>query len=224
MSSTYPAALAAADPSVRLRAALHAGSHPDDAHVGRLVQRCAVETDFYVRDMLTWALTRHSRSSTIPLLESVLSDDAQPPQAHAQALHTLSKLAAPETWPAITPELLRSADDEVARAAWRAAVEVVPDQEVASLADELAAQLGSGDVERRRSLSRALVALGESGVARAEAVAATSADARVVAHAAATVRLALDPDAAFADDVGTAWRLLSPDAGGDAEEAGREDR
>lgn len=40
-------------PSVRLRAALGVGTAPDPRFVGKLVERCAVEPEFYVRDMLT---------------------------------------------------------------------------------------------------------------------------------------------------------------------------
>ena len=40
--------------SARLQAALAAGTHPDPAYVGALIEQCAVEPDFYVRDMLTW--------------------------------------------------------------------------------------------------------------------------------------------------------------------------
>lgn len=54
--------------SVRLRAALAVGSTPDPRFVGTLVERCAVEPEFFVRSMLTWALTRHPVSVTLPRL------------------------------------------------------------------------------------------------------------------------------------------------------------
>ncbi|CAM5482610.1 HEAT repeat protein OS=Streptomyces griseomycini OX=66895 GN=FHS37_003749 PE=4 SV=1 [Streptomyces griseomycini] len=41
-------------PAVRLRTALAAGAAPDPRFVDELVERCAVEPDFHVRDMLTW--------------------------------------------------------------------------------------------------------------------------------------------------------------------------
>jgi HEAT repeat protein len=46
-------ALAAKDASVRFQAALAAGSNPDPGLLERLVERCAVEPDFFVRDMLS---------------------------------------------------------------------------------------------------------------------------------------------------------------------------
>lgn len=52
--------------SVRLRAALAIGSTPDPRFVGKLVERCAVEPEFFVRDMLTWALTRHPVALALP--------------------------------------------------------------------------------------------------------------------------------------------------------------
>lgn len=145
--------------SVRLRAALATGATPDPRYVDRLVERCATEPEFFVRDMLTWALTRHPVSLTLPaLLRELRSERAQ---ARSQALHTLSKTGDRQVWPAITRELLTDADDEVARSAWRAAVVLVPEGQEPALATVLATQLGRGGRETQLSLSQALVALGE---------------------------------------------------------------
>src|SRR5437016_2273335 len=90
--------------SVRLRAALAVGTAPDPGFVGTLVERCAVEPEFSVREMLTWALTRHAASMTVPVLvDEVRSERAQ---ARSQALHTLSKIGDRQAWPVITPALL----------------------------------------------------------------------------------------------------------------------
>lgn len=146
--------------SVRLRAALAVGSTPDPRFVGTLVERCAVEPEFFVRDMLTWALTRHPVSVTLPrLLREVRSEGTR---ARSQALHTLSKIGDRRAWPAITRALLTDADDEVARSAWRAAVVLVPEGKESALAALLATQLGRGGRETRLSLSQALVALGDA--------------------------------------------------------------
>ncbi|MGW4277178.1 HEAT repeat domain-containing protein, partial [Streptomyces seoulensis] len=107
--------LESGSPSVRLRAALAVGSAPDPGSIGPLVERCAVEPDFSVREMLTWALTRHPASMTVPVL--VAEVRARSAQARSQALHTLSKIGDRRAWPAITPALLSDADDEVARSA-----------------------------------------------------------------------------------------------------------
>lgn len=197
-------ALQAGDKSIRLKAALAAGTQPEPSLVGPLVERCAVEPDFYVRDMLTWALTRFPADSTVPrLLEELNSGHAQ---ARSQALHTLSKVRDARAWPAITGALLRDADDEVARSAWRAAVMLVPDGEQKALAVELVSQLGRGDWSLQLSLSRALVALGEAVLEPLLRQAKTSKDAAVQAHAIATERLCTDPDAGFELDVKQAKR------------------
>ncbi|MEU5836152.1 HEAT repeat domain-containing protein [Streptomyces diacarni] len=192
--------------SVRLRAALAVGATPDPCFVDTLVERCATEPEFFVRDMLTWALTRHPVAMTLPaLLREVRSQRAQ---ARSQALHTLSKIGDRRAWPALTPALLSDADDEVARSAWRAAVVLVPDGEESALAAALAAQLGRGERQTQLSLSRALVALGE-GVEPALDVAAAGSDPRVRAHAMATRRLLRDPDAGFGCAIEEAKRVVA---------------
>ncbi|WP_405588079.1 HEAT repeat domain-containing protein [Streptomyces sp. NBC_01092] len=194
--------------SVRLRAALAVGTAPDPRFVDKLVERCAIEPEFFVRDMLTWALTRHPTSLTLPeLLREVRSERAQ---ARSQALHTLSKIGDRQAWPAITRALLSDADDEVARSAWRAAVVLVPEGEGAGLAAVLATQLGRGERETQLSLSRALVALGEVVVPALRAAAAAAAtDRRVRTHALATERLLRDPDAGFEFAIEEAKRVVA---------------
>lgn len=192
--------------SVRLRAALAVGTAPDPRFVGKLMQRCAVEPEFFVRDMLTWALTRHPVSMTLPaLLREVRSERAQ---ARSQALHTLSKIGDRQGWPAITGALLSDADDEVARSAWRAAVVLVPQGEESGLAASLATQLGRGDRETQLSLSRALVELGDVALPALRG-AMTALDLRVRAHALATERLLRDPDAGFEYAVEEAKRVVA---------------
>ncbi|MEU6765093.1 HEAT repeat domain-containing protein [Streptomyces sp. NPDC046853] len=192
--------------SVRLRAALAVGTTPDPRFVDKLVERCAVEPEFYVRDMLTWALTRHPVSMTLPaLVREVRSERAQ---ARSQALHTLSKIGDPRAWPAITRALLTDTDDEVARSAWRVAVLLVPDGEEPALATTLATQLGRGERETQLSLSRALVALGEV-IAPALHTATANPDPRVRTHALATQRLLRDPDTGFEFAVEEAKRVVA---------------
>ncbi|MET9654274.1 HEAT repeat domain-containing protein [Streptomyces sp. NPDC006460] len=192
--------------SVRMQAALAIGTNPDPGSIGKLVERCAIEPDFSVRETLTWALTRHAASLTVPaLLEEVRSECAQ---ARSQALHTLSKIGDRRAWPAITPALLSDADDEVARSAWRAAVALVPDDEQRALAVLLARQLGRGGRETRRSLSRALIALGEVMLPILGA-AANDVDPGVRTHARATVRLWRDPEAGFEFAVEESKRVVA---------------
>lgn len=192
--------------SVRLRAALAVGTTPDPRFVDTLIERCAIEPDFFVRDMLTWALTRHPVSMTLPgLFRAVRSKRAQ---ARSQALHTLSKIGDRQAWPAITRTLLSDADEEVVRSAWRAAVVLVPEGEESALATELVTQLGRGGRETQLSLSRALVALGEV-IGPALRTATTAPDPRMRAHALATGRLLRDPDAGFDFAIEEAKRVVA---------------
>jgi hypothetical protein len=133
------------DASTRLKAALAIGSNPEPGLLDALLARCAIEPDFYVRDMLTWALTHFPSQITVPgLLTELRSERAQ---ARSQALHTLSKIKD--------------------AGAWRAAVVLVPAGQEQGLAEELATQLGRGDRHVQLSLSRAFVALGTRGRFRA---------------------------------------------------------
>ncbi|PXY29756.1 HEAT repeat domain-containing protein [Prauserella flavalba] len=199
-------ALSAGSSSTRLEAALAIGTRADPGLADALVRRCAIEPDFFVRDMLTWALTRLPAETTVPrLLAELRSERAQ---ARSQALHTLSKVGDEGTWPAITRSLLRDADDEVARTAWRTAVALVPDGERAWLAAELATQLGRGARAVRLSLSRALVALGEV-IEPALRPALASGDPAVRAHAHATLRLLRDPESGFDLAVDEAKRIAA---------------
>src|SRR3569833_1873353 len=126
------AALGGGNSSTRLQAALAVGTRADLALTDALVARCAIEPDFFVRDMLTWALTRLPAETTVPVLLAQLRSGR--PQARSQALHTLSKIGDRTAWPAITPALLGDPGDEVERSAWRAAVALVPDGDREELA------------------------------------------------------------------------------------------
>ena len=184
---------------VRLKAAMTAGSEPTSVLAAALVRRCAVEADFFVRDMLTWALVQQPVEIVLPLLRPELESDK--PLARSQALHTLTKIADRETWDWITTQHLHDHHDEVARTAWRAAVALVPDERAAWLAGELVTELGRGDRDLQRSLGRALICLGaviEPLLDRAS----RHEDVAVRAHAAATQRLHQDPDSEF-------WLTLS---------------
>ena len=209
-SNLLRAALSVADSSSRLQTALAAGTQPDLAFVEVLVERCAIEPDFYVRDMLTWALTRHPAELTVPLL--LVEAKSATPQARSQALHSLSKIGDSRGWATVTDAVLRDQHDDVARAAWRAAVVLVPEGEESALAGELALQLGRGDRSVQLSLSRALAALGEHAV-EAVAAASTHRDEKVRLHALATERVMRDPDESFEAAVFEAQRVvaLGPD-------------
>lgn len=207
MDTHLIAALAAVDASTRLKAALAIGSNPEPGLANTLIARCAIEPDFYVRDMLSWALTRIPSDITVPRLLAELRSECA--QARSQALHTLSKIKDARTWPAITRSLLRDSDDDVARSAWRAAVVLVPDGQKKDLAEELAVQLGRGRRKVQLSLSRALVALGEEAIAPALRKAMASGDPGIRAHASATERLLRNLDAGSEAAVNEAKRIFA---------------
>jgi len=200
------AALAAGEESTRLKAALAIGFHPEPGLADILVARCAIEPDFYVRDMLTWALTRLPSEITVPrLLAELRSEHAQ---ARSQALHTLSKIKDASAWPAITQSLLRDADDEVARSAWRAAVVLVPQGQEKNLAEELSVHFGRGNRELQLSLSRALIALGEEVIMPILRKALASDNPNVRVHASVTEQLLRHPEAGSQAAVNEAKRLF----------------
>lgn len=200
-------ALSVADASARLQAALAAGTRPRPEYVPVLIARCGVEPDFSVREMLTWALVRHPAALTVPLL--VAETVAPGTRARAQALHTLSKVADPAGWAAITPELLGDADDEVARTAWRAAAILVPEGGAPQLAERLASQLGRGARETRMSLTRSLAVLGDAaGPAVATRVGRETAPG-IRMHAIATQRVLADPDEGFDAAMFEAERIIA---------------
>lgn len=195
------------DASVRLAAALRAGTLPDPVSVPLLVACCGTDADFFVRDMLTWALTRHPQADTLPLLLAELNSPRA--QARSQALHTLSKIGDPGTWSAITRAHLHDADPEVARTAWRTAAGLAPVSQRDGLARELVLELGRGDTDLKRSLSRALAMLGDAAIAFLQAAAAKHKRPSVRVHARATLRLIADPEGPFALDPADA-RTMAP--------------
>jgi len=200
------AALEADSASARLQTAMAAGLRPNDGYIDSLVERFAVEQDFFVRDMLTWALIQHDPSRT---LERVLPELRSPfPQARSQALHTLSKLGDQGAWPAITTQLLLDTEDEVARTAWRAAAALVPAEEAGALAETISTQFGRGDRATQGGLSRALAALGAAATPAIERGKLHS-DAGVRAHAVATERLVKNPDVGFDVAIAAAQRTVA---------------
>ncbi|MER7845910.1 HEAT repeat domain-containing protein [Kitasatospora sp. NPDC096077] len=212
------AALGAEDSSVRLQAALAVGSNPDPGLLEPLVERCAVEPDFFVRDMLSWALTRLPAELALPRIRRELGSGRT--QARSQALHTLSKIGDRSAWDWITSDLLRDADDEVSRTAWRVAVVLVPEDGRTELAEELVRQLGRGDRTVQLSLSRAFVDLGAGSEPVLERAAAHP-DPEVAAHARATVLLIHDPETGFDEALFEAKRVtaLGPERTAAAEAA-----
>lgn len=156
-------ALDVQDQSTRLRAAMAAGTHPHRDLLEPLVRRCGVEPDFFVCEMLSWALTRLPADDVLPRVRRELV--SKNVQARTQALHVLSKIGDPRAWPWIRPAFLHDADADLARTAWRAAAALAPESERAALADELSREFGRGDTGTRMALSVAILSLGDAAAA-----------------------------------------------------------
>jgi HEAT repeat protein len=151
------------DQSVRLKAGLAAGTYPNLEHIEVLIRQCASESDFFVRDTLSWALMRQEREVVMQRLIPELKSEN--PQSRSQALHTLSKIGDKENYSLITLDLLLDADDFVASTAWRSASVLVADADKPALVEILISQLGRGDSDTQFGLTRFLCAIGEPIVA-----------------------------------------------------------
>jgi HEAT repeat protein len=157
--ATLQTLLASSDQSVRLKAALAAGTYPDPEYIETLIAQCELESDFFVRDTLSWALMRHDVTKVVKRLETELRSSN--PQAKSQAIHTLSKIGDKANYPLITDEMLFDPDDFLASTAWRVASVLVPDDQKMILVKMLITQLGRGDSDIQFGLTRFLCALGE---------------------------------------------------------------
>ena len=157
--ATLKAHLESPDQSVRLKAALAAGTFPKPEYIDVLVEQCARESDFFVRDTLTWALMRNEIPKVIERLKPELISEN--PQARSQALHTLTKIGEKRFYSLITHDHLFDSNDKVATTAWRAASVLVPEDEKSTLTNILLTQLGRGDSDVQFDLTRFLCALGD---------------------------------------------------------------
>lgn len=177
------------DKNIRIRAALDLGAMKDEAALPTLLQRLGQEPDFYVRENLTWAVTRMAKAA-LPLLEAQLNcPDAA---TRLQATHTLSKIADPAST-AVLLELLKDEDAEVARKAIFALGQI---QNTDAL-KALIAALGHPNAERRNTLSNAVVVFGQAAVPLLLDVLKAS-DGAGRTHAAEILGLIGDPVAAGA--------------------------
>lgn len=137
-----------------------AGTHPTPELIETLVVQCETESDFFVRDMLTWALIRNDHKKVIARITAEL--DSRIPQARSQALHTLTKIGDQSTYPLVSKNLMFDSDDIVAMTAWRAASLLVPENQIKELIPALLSQLGRGSYDVQIALSKCLCNLGEA--------------------------------------------------------------
>ena len=158
--ATLKALLESPDKSVRLKAALAAGTYPDPDFIDVLVSQCSHEPDFFVRDTLSWALIRNDIPKVVDRLKSELNSENTQPKS--QALHTLTKIGDKQFYSLITREHLFDSNDKVAVTAWRAASVLAPESEVPTLTKILVTQLGRGDSDVQFDLTRFLCGLGKT--------------------------------------------------------------
>ena len=158
--ATLKALLDSPDKSVRLKAALAAGTYPDPEFIDVLITQCAHESDFFVRDTLSWALIRNDIPKVVDRLKPELNSEN--PQAKSQALHTLTKIGEKQFYSLITHEHLLDSNDKVAVTAWRAASVLAPENEIPALVRILVTQLGRGDSDVQFDLTRFLCGLGDA--------------------------------------------------------------
>ena len=157
--ATLESMLASPDQSVRLNAALAAGTYPEPHFIEILIAQCAIETDFFVRDTLSWALMRNDVSAVVERLKVEL--ESSNPQGKSQAIHTLSKIGDKNNYFLISDGMLFDPDDFIASTAWRAASVLVPEEEKPALVTKLVTQLGRGDSDVQFALTRFLCAIGD---------------------------------------------------------------
>ncbi|GGK67928.1 HEAT repeat domain-containing protein [Ornithinimicrobium pekingense] len=168
-------ALSHPDKDVRQEAAVRLGRAADPADVPALARALWAEPDFFVRETLTWALTRTPQSAA---REAVAVLDGTDGDVRLQAVHLLSKIAEPSTVPAVS-RLLDDPDPAVVdKAGW--ALSRVGHPEVVPL---LLDRLGPSSLPARDALTRALAHLGAAAVPQLTDALTEGTDA-VRAHAA----------------------------------------
>lgn len=180
--------LADPDRDVRYAAALDLGTHAAPASAPVLVTRLGVEGDLFVRDTLSWALTRVPHAA-IPLLLDTLTGTNT--QARVQALHVLSKIADPATTNIILA-LTADTDPGVAAKARWALTRIADPVAIPALA----MHLGTGDSTTQNDLTRDLASFGTAAIPTL-ITALTDEEALVRGHA-AEVLCFIGPEAADA--------------------------
>lgn len=166
------------DRSVRNTAALEIGSKSEAACAHVLVEALWAEPDFFVRETMTWAVTRMEEATQPAVLAAIKPDRS--PEVRVQALHVLSKFANPETVGVLLP-YVTDPDEVVARKARWALGRIREPRAVA----HLVALLGGHGLEERNALTSDVAAFGS--VAVPALVEALAADDQVVRRHAADI-------------------------------------
>lgn len=145
------------DRDIRQASALSLGERADPACAEELVEILWAEEDFFVRETVTWAVTR-VKEAALPAVLTALRD-GRSPEVRTQALHVLSKFADPGTLEDLLP-LVDDHDGAVARKA-RWALARIGDPRAVPCLIEL---MGGSDEEEKNSLTDDLAAFGAAAV------------------------------------------------------------
>lgn len=145
------------DRTVRNTAALAIGSQFEIELAQALVEALWSESDFFVRETMTWAVTR-LEEATLPAVLAAAAP-GRSPEVRVQALHVLSKFANPETVDAVLP-YVTDGDEAVARKARWALGRIREPRAV----PHLVALLGGQGLEERNALTDDVAAFGSAAV------------------------------------------------------------
>ncbi|WNB84700.1 HEAT repeat domain-containing protein [Cellulomonas sp. ATA003] len=150
------AGVSSPDRDVRQAAALALGELAAPTSALALVTRLWAEPDFFVRETLTWAVTRVAVAATPLVVDTLRQPD---PALRVQALHVLSKIADPATTDAVLPLAADDNPDVAAKARW--ALTRIGDPRAIPA---LAARLGTGDDNSRNGTTRDLASFDRAAV------------------------------------------------------------
>lgn len=153
---TVLAALVHPDKDVRQQAAVGLGQRADPRLAPAIAQLLWRESDFFVRETLTWVLTRTPATATEAATAALADPDAS---VRLQALHVLSKIADPDS-AAVVAALLEDQDlGVVDKARW--ALARIGDPSVIPL---LVDRLGQRDLAGRDAMTTTLAQFGVAAV------------------------------------------------------------
>lgn len=176
------------------------GERADPRLAPAIAQLLWQEDDFFVRETLTWVLTRTPTTATEAAIAALADGSAS---IRLQALHVLSKIADPDSAAAVAAHLADEDPAVVDKARW--ALARIGDPSVVPL---LIDQLGQTDLAGRDSMTTTLAQLGPAAVPSL-ASALGEADPSVRAHAADVLCFIGSPGAAQA--VGALTKALEDD-------------
>ena len=162
------------DESVRQRAALALGPMVTPDLAPRLAAQLWTDTDFFVRETLTWNLVRIGEAAKPYALVALRDERAQ---VRHDAAHLLGKIGDPSVLPDLAP-LTADSDDAVAAKA-RFVLARLGDPAAIPV---LVAYLGTGNDESRTELTRDIASFGQAAVTHLEK-AVTHTDQSVREHA-----------------------------------------